>query len=149
VAGGYGDHQNSQLTAPINQSNVLGWLNAKFLQGGATGPSGAEQPGNQGLTPTGTQVASDPTSISGLAKLLGPTGPSTVGSTGTTPDVYGSAILPDTPQAAASFAQPEPALAILNGGPGTNSPSDAIAVGPSGPIRRHRLSPSGGSLLHG
>jgi hypothetical protein len=67
---GFGD-QSSQLKAPINQSSVLGPLNATFLQGVATETS-ADGPNLKQASPQ--QLQSDLTNVGGLDKLLGPTG---------------------------------------------------------------------------
>jgi hypothetical protein len=102
ATGGYDDHHHQEdtwLSTSINQSNVLGSLDAKFLQGGATGPSGGGQPGNQDLTQAGTQLASDLTNVGGWANVLGPTGTNTGLGTGTTPDVHGGTVLPGSDDA--------------------------------------------------
>jgi hypothetical protein len=97
-------HEDTWLSTWINQFNVLGSLDAKFLQGGslaakflqgsATGPSGGGQPGHQDLTRTHTQLASDLTNVGGWANVLAPIGTNTGLGTGTTPDVPGRTVLP-------------------------------------------------------
>jgi hypothetical protein len=99
ATGATGGYEGTWLSTSINQSNVLGSLDAKFLQGGATGPGGDAQPGNQDLTQTGTQLASDLTNVGGWANVLAPTGTNTGLNTGTTPDVHGSTVLPGSEDA--------------------------------------------------